>query len=71
MLFYYLGYIILVVEARDNASVIIGAAETSAMGFSIFKHDPNGKVADAYKNVAKEVLKDAENRRKIRSEQLR
>ena len=47
------------------------AAETSAMGFSIFKHDPNGKVADAYKNVAKEVLKDAEDRRKIRSEQLR
>ena len=47
------------------------AAETSAMGFSIFKHDPNGKVAEAYKAVAKEVLKDAEDRRKVRSEQLR
>lgn len=47
------------------------AAETSAMGFSIFKHDPNGKVADAYRKIAKEVLRDAEDRRKIRSEQLR
>lgn len=47
------------------------AAETSAMGFSIFKHDPNGKVAEAYRKVMKEVLKDAEDRRKIRSEQLR
>lgn len=47
------------------------AAETSAMGCSIFKHDPKGKVAEAYKNVAKEVLKDAEDRRKVRSEQLR
>lgn len=47
------------------------AAETSAMGFSIFKHDPNGKVAEAYRKVTKEVLKDAEDRRKIRSEQLR
>lgn len=41
------------------------------MGFSIFKHDPNGKVAEAYRKVTKEVLKDAEDRRKIRSEQLR
>ena len=47
------------------------AAETSAMGFSIFKHDPNGKVADAYRKIAKEVQRDAEDRRKIRSEQLR
>lgn len=47
------------------------AAETSAMGFSIFKHDPNGKVADAYKKVAKEVIDDAENRRKLKLEKLR
>lgn len=47
------------------------AAETSAMGFSIFKHDPNGKVADAYKKVAKEVIGDAENRRKLKLEKLR
>lgn len=47
------------------------AAETSAMGFSIFKHDSNGKVADAYKKVAKEVIGDAENRRKLKLEKLR
>ena len=47
------------------------AAETSAMGFSIFKHDPNGKVADAYKKVTKEVIADAEARRKLKLEKLR
>ena len=33
----------------------IRAAETSAEGKSIFLHDPNGKVARAYENLAKEV----------------
>ena len=47
------------------------AAETSAMGFSIFKHDPNGKVASAYKAVTKEVIADAEARRRIKLEKLR
>ncbi len=47
------------------------AAETSAMGFSIFKHDPNGKVADAYRKVTKEVIADAEARRKLKLEKLR
>ena len=30
----------------------------SAEGVSIFKHDPRGKVAAAYKKLAKEVLAD-------------
>ena len=47
------------------------AAETSAMGFSIFKHDPNGKVANAYREVTKEVIRDAEARRKLKLEKLR
>ncbi len=47
------------------------AAETSAMGFSIFKHDPNGKVADAYRKVTKEVIADAEARRRLKLEKLR
>ncbi len=47
------------------------AAETSAMGFSIFKHDPNGKVAEAYRKVTKEVIADAEARRKLKLEKLR
>ncbi len=47
------------------------AAETSAMGFSIFKHDPNGKVASAYRDVTKEVIADAEARRRLKLEKLR
>ena len=33
----------------------VRAAETSAEGVSIFKHDPKGKVAEAYKELAREV----------------
>lgn len=47
------------------------AAETSAMGFSIFKHDPMGKVAKAYRDVTKEVIADAEAKRKFKLEKLR
>lgn len=47
------------------------AAETSAMGFSIFKHDPQSKVAEAYMQVAKEVRADVEARRKHKLEKLR
>lgn len=47
------------------------AAETSAMGMSIFRHDPYGKVAQAYKEISKEVIADAEARRKIKLEKLR
>ena len=49
----------------------IRAAEISAEGVSIFKHDPGGKVADAYQNLTKEVLKNAEKRRKHQLDQLR
>ena len=35
----------------------VRAAECSQMGKSIFEHDPNGKVADAYERLAKEVLR--------------
>ncbi len=34
----------------------VRAAEISAEGKSIYKHDPNGKVAIAYENMVKEVL---------------
>ncbi len=47
------------------------AAETSAMGCSIFEHDPGGKVAQALKEIAKEVIADAEARRKLKLEKLR
>lgn len=32
------------------------AAEISAEGISIYKHEPNGKVADAYHSLTEEVL---------------
>lgn len=49
----------------------VRAAEISAEGKSIFRHDPKGKVADAYRTLTKEVVQDAEKRRKHQLEQLR
>ena len=43
----------------------VRAEEISAEGTSIFKHDPKGKVAEAYKILTKEVLNNAEKRRNI------
>ena len=49
----------------------VRAAETSAAGKSIFQHDPQGKVAEAYQSLAREVLADAEKRLKRSSERAR
>lgn len=49
----------------------VRAAEISAEGRSIFEHDPKGKVAKAYRVLTKEVLSDAEKRRKRQLEQIR
>ena len=49
----------------------VRAAEISAEGKSIYAHDPKGKVAQAYKALTKEVMLDAEKRRKHQLEQLR
>ena len=49
----------------------VRAAEISAEGRSIFQHDPKGKVAEAYRVLTKEVLSDAEKRRKRQLEHLR
>ena len=49
----------------------VRAAETSAAGKSIFAYDPKGKVAEAYKSLAKEVLADADRQRKLGSERAR
>lgn len=49
----------------------VRAEETSAAGESIFKYDPGGKVAEAYGKLTKEVMDNAEKRRKARLEQLR
>lgn len=41
---------------EQSIPLSVRAAETSAEGVSIFKHDPNGKVAMAYNSLAEEVL---------------
>ena len=41
----------------------VRAAEISREGVSIFKHDPRGKVAEAYKNLTKEVIELEHKRR--------
>ena len=42
----------------------VRAAEISAVGKSIFHHDPKGKVAEAYQSLTKEVLANAEKQLK-------
>ena len=37
----------------------VRAAEATAEGVSIYKHDPCGKVANAYREFTKEVLANA------------
>lgn len=49
----------------------VRAEEISAEGTSIFQHDPKGKVADAYRVLTKEVLNNAEKRRKHQLEGVR
>lgn len=49
----------------------VRAAETASYGRSIFSHDPKGKVAEAYKNLTKEVLKLETQRQKSKSDFLR
>ena len=49
----------------------VRAEEISAEGVSIYKHDPKGKVADAYRILTKEVLNNAEKRRKHQLEGVR
>jgi len=40
--------------------ISVRAAEISAEGVSIYKHDPKGKVAAAYDSLTKEVLADGQ-----------
>lgn len=49
----------------------VRAEEISAEGVSIFKHDPKGKVAEAYRGLVKEVIKNAEKKRKHELNQSR
>jgi len=49
----------------------VRAAEISAEGKSIFAHDPKGKVAEAYRNLTKEVLKIEKQRQKHKADLIR
>ena len=49
----------------------VRAAEISAEGKSIYSHDPKGKVAEAYRSLTKEVLKNEERALKHSVERLR
>ena len=43
----------------EHVTRSVRAAETSAVGKSIYAHNPKGKVATAYAALAREVLSDA------------
>ena len=45
----------------------VRAKEASAEGKSIYAHDPNGKVAEAYAKLTKEVLKLEKQREKCKA----
>lgn len=45
----------------------VRAKETSVEGKSIYAHDPGGKVAEAYQNLTKEVLKIEKQREKCKA----
>ena len=49
----------------------VRAAEISAEGKSIFTHDPNGKVAEAYRDLTREVLKLEKQRQKHKADLCR
>lgn len=56
-----------------NTSIPMGvkAAEASAEGMSILKYAPSSPVAEAYKDFSKEVIRDAREKVRHRSEVLR
>ena len=60
------GILLTMVDNRTNF-----AKEISAEGKSIFAHDPNGKVAEGYKNLTKEVIKLEKQREKSRAGSIR
>ena len=41
---------------KNNIPLSVRAAEISAIGVSIYEHDPKGRVAEAYRSLTKEVL---------------
>ena len=56
----------LMAKAMNDQSIprSVRAAEISAVGKSIYQHDPKGKVAEAYKSLTEEVMANAEKQLK-------
>ena len=56
----------LMAKAMNDQSIprSVRAAEISAVGKSIYQHDPKGKVAEAYKSLTREVMANAEKQLK-------
>ena len=55
---------------KTEIPLSVKAAETSAVGKSIYSYDKNGRVADAYRNLTREVMNN-EQRTKHKSEIIR
>ena len=56
---------------KTEIPLSIKAAERSAVGKSIYSYAKNGKVAEAYRKLTKEVLEDGKQRNKHKSEIIR
>ncbi len=56
---------------KTEIPLSVKAAETSAVGKSIFEYDKKGIAAEAYRNLTKEVLEDGKQRNKHKSEYTR
>lgn len=56
---------------ENNIPLSVRAAEISAEGKSIYAHDPNGKVAQAYESLTQEVLKIEKQRQKLKVDLIR
>lgn len=48
----------------------VRAAEATADGVSIFTHDPHGKVAESYNNLAKEVFDDGKSKADVQRRRI-
>lgn len=56
---------------KTEIPMSIRAAETSAAGKSIYSYDKNGKAAEAYRNLTKEVIEIEKQKLKHRSDIIR
>ena len=45
-------------------------SEVLSVGRSIYIHDPNGRVAEAYRQLTKEVLSDEKKRQQAHAQEL-